>query len=1198
MKRLWFLLPLLCISAVAQNFTQVTAANIYGGSNALLTSGTVSFQAVDNTGAPIPYQVGGGGQQITYPTVCGVSNGAIIQPCNVANVAVTNPLDVCFVVTVKDSSSNVVLGGSLTSGYGCVQPQTYNSSVSQSFWCSTSGGLTTCNFDNYIPNSAGVPTARVALPGPSTLGGVFSQLCPSPNVMSGVAVTGLPNCVSPTSIGYPAAGVAVSTGSAWGASLAAPASALVGVSDTQTLTNKTLDGVTPTVMSYLDATSSIQTQLNSKVPTSTTVNGNALTGNIVISASQITTGTLPHAQLPALLSADIPNNTANTTGNAATATALGASPTNCSSGNAPTGIAANGNAQNCSAIVGYPAAGVAVSTGSAWGSSLTAPASALVGISDTQTLTNKSINASEVNSGTLPHAQLPALLSGDIPNNAANTSGSSGSFTGNLGGDVTGTQSATVVGGLRGITLPTLAGSTGYLYDNNGTLSLSTSASNLTTGTLPHAQLPTLLSGDIPNNAANTSGNAATSTSLAAAPTLCSTGNAPTGILANGNATGCAPFLSTQVYPGAGVANSTGSAWGTSYTVGTAANNLVQLNGSAQLPAVSAALLTNFPTFNQSTTGNAATATALAATPTLCSTGQAPTGILANGNATGCAVYPTQTYPGAGVANSTGSAWGTSYTVGTSANNLVQLNGSAQLPAVSGALLTNLAAVTSVDGSASLGAETVVSGSVAAITGTGTIRASDVWGTKSGSYTFVDTDRGHTYVTNDGSNDIYTLPTPTSTTFQNGWFATIKNGSSTSTVAFTPVSPTTIDGQASIALFNQTLVTIVSDGANYHTTNIGTIANNSANLFFASPNGSTGLPSMRAIMVADVPTLNQNTTGNAATATTATTATNLASGSLGSLAYQTGAGATAFLSGNTAATDQVVVSHGSGSAALAPTLSNAPALSAANMTSFPTLNQNTTGNAATSTTASSATKAQNLANGNVGSVPYQTGANATAFLLGNALATDQVLVSHGTGSVALAPTLSNAPALSAANMTSFPTLNQNTTGSAGTLSGCSVTTAGDFCVYTGTLFARVPANASGLTQALVENSSGTPSWSSLAPYSGAITCTQSTPCASSPTTLFTTGGSSALYRVSAAGVCMTNNSSTVNLTISYTDPSGTAQTITPATAASCVSLGSASVVNLVQAFPAENATAIQYNVTTTGSPVYQLRVIVQQVSVN
>ena len=48
----------------------------------------------------------------------------------------------------------------------------------------------------------------------------------------------------------------------------------------------------------------------------------------------------------------------------------------------------------------------------------------------------------------------------------------------------------------------------------------------------------------------------------------------------------------------------------------------------------------------------------------------------------------SMTYPGAGVPKSTGSAWDTSYTVGTSANNLVQLNASAQLPAVPGANLT------------------------------------------------------------------------------------------------------------------------------------------------------------------------------------------------------------------------------------------------------------------------------------------------------------------------------------------------------------------------------------------------------------------------------------------------------------------------------------------------------------------------------
>ena len=62
---------------------------------------------------------------------------------------------------------------------------------------------------------------------------------------------------------------------------------------------------------------------------------------------------------------------------------------------------------------------------------------------------------------------------------------------------------------------------------------------------------------------------------------------------------------------------------------------------------------------------------------------------------------------------------------------------------------------------------------------------------------------------------------------------------------------------------------------------------------------------MSAIQVADVPTLNQNTTGNA---TTATTATNLAGGSAGTVPYQSAAGTTAMLAAGSLG--QVLQSNG------------------------------------------------------------------------------------------------------------------------------------------------------------------------------------------------------------------------------------------------------------------------------------------------
>ena len=78
---------------------------------------------------------------------------------------------------------------------------------------------------------------------------------------------------------YPGAGIAYSTGSGWSNSYSTS-----GTGTTLALTASPVFTGSPTVPGY--------------VPTSTTVNGHALSSNVTVSASDLTTGTLPAGQLP------------------------------------------------------------------------------------------------------------------------------------------------------------------------------------------------------------------------------------------------------------------------------------------------------------------------------------------------------------------------------------------------------------------------------------------------------------------------------------------------------------------------------------------------------------------------------------------------------------------------------------------------------------------------------------------------------------------------------------------------------------------------------------------------------------------------------------------------------------------------------------------------------------------------------------
>jgi hypothetical protein len=134
----------------------------------------------------------------------------------------------------------------------------------------------------------------------------------------------------------------------------------------------------------------------------------------------------------------------------------------------------------------------------------------------------------------------------------------------------------------------------------------------------------------------------------------------------------------------------------------------------------------------------------------------------------------------------------------------------------------------------------------------------------------------------------------TRSTLTAGTGITVTNASGSITIAAVNLGTVTSVTGTSPVVSSGGATPAISLAASYGDTQ-NPYASKTANYVLAAPNGTAGVPTFRAIVAADIPTLNQNTTGNAATATSATTATNIAGGANLQIPYNTGSGATSFI---------------------------------------------------------------------------------------------------------------------------------------------------------------------------------------------------------------------------------------------------------------------------------------------------------------
>lgn len=253
-------------------------------------------------------------------------------------------------------------------------------------------------------------------------------------------------------------------------------------------------------------------------------------------------------------------------------------------------------------------------------------------------------------------------------------------------------------------------------------------------------------------------------------------------------------------------------------------------------------------------------------------------------------------------------------------------------------------------------------------------------------------------------------------------------------------------------------------------------ASQTANTVLAAPNGSAGVPTFRAIVAADIPTLNQNTTGTASNVTGVVAIGNGGTGAITAPAAITALGATTVggnfftLANPTAITFPRINADNTVSALDAPTFRTAIGAGTSSTTGTVT-SVGGTGTVSGLTLTGTVTTTGNLTLGGTLVVAASDFASQTA----------NTFLAAPNGSA-------GTPTFRAIVAADVPTLNQNTTGTAsnvtgvvaitnGGTNGSATPTAGTVAYGTGTAYAFTTAGTT--RQVLLSNGSSAPSWGGI-----------------------------------------------------------------------------------------------------------------------